>query len=430
MKPSTFVFALATPLLFLPSLCTAVPPSQTPVLLPKDARLAIVGDSITEQKLYSKYVETYLLAVAARPDVHVFQFGWGGETAGGFANRMQNDLSVFTPTVATLCYGMNDGAYHPYDAATGKRYEDSLRTVLTKLVEGKVHAVVGTPGAVDSKYFVKPNFGPLNAAASYNESLANLGRIGKKLSAEFAQSFADVHTPMIESMAKGKAVLGEDYDVCGRDGVHPGANGQLAMAYAFLLALGCDGQVGEIILDFGGAATASPGHKVLAVSAGKIELESLRYPFCFEGDSKSSAGTRSILPFLPFNDALNRFTLKVANVSSARAKVTWGEESREFTREQLAAGINLASEFSKTPFDDSFKGIMNAVATKQAYETNMIKGMISNFRSFSSELQNDPEMAGLFEGLRKKFAAKHAQLDTGIRAALLPVKHTITVRPL
>ena len=422
--------ALATPLLFLPLFCTAAETAQQPALLPKDARLAIVGDSITEQKLYSKYIEAYLLAVAARPDVHVFQFGWGGETAGGFATRMQNDLAVFQPTVATLCYGMNDGAYHPFDAATGKRYEDSMRTVLTKLVDGKVHAVVGTPGAVDSKFFAKNTFGTLNAAASYNESLATLGQIGKKLSGEFGQSFADVHTPMMESMAKGKAALGEDYDVCGRDGVHPGANGQLAMAYAFLRGLGCDGQVGEISLDFAGKATASAGHKVLSSAAGKVELESARYPFCFDGDAKSSGGTRSILPFLPFNADLNRFTLKVANLSSARAKVTWGEESREFTKEQLSTGINLAAEFAKTPFDEPFKGVMNAVATKQAYETSIIKGMISNFRSFSAEVQKDPELAALLDGLRKKFASTHSQLDAQARAAFVPVKHTLTVTSL
>ena len=422
--------ALAAPLFLLPVLCPAADRSLQPALLPQDARLAIIGDSITEQKLYSKYIETYLLAVASRPDVHVFQFGWGGETAGGFANRMQNDLSVFRPTVATLCYGMNDGAYHPFDAATGKRYEDSMRTVLTKLVEGKVHAVVGTPGAVDSKFFAKTTFGTLNAAESYNESLATLGQIGKKLSGEFAQGFADVHTPMMESMAKGKAALGEEYDVCGRDGVHPGANGQLAMAYAFLRGLGCDGQVGEISVDFAGKAAASPGHKVLSSSAGKVELESARYPFCFDGDAKSSGGTRSILPFLPFNAELNRFTLKVTNLSSARTRVTWGEESHEFTKEQLAAGINLAAEFSKTPFDESFKGVMNAVAAKQSYETSIIKGMISNFRSFNTEVQKDPELASLLDGLRKKLVSTHSQLEAQTRSALAPVRHTIALSAL
>jgi hypothetical protein len=31
--------------------------------------------------------------------------------------------------------------------------------------------------------------------------------------------------------------------------------------------------------------------------------------------------------------------------------VKWGDETKEFTRQQLEAGINLVAEFSSTPFD-------------------------------------------------------------------------------
>src|SRR5689334_10291926 len=82
-------------------------PLNAAATLPPGARLAVVGDSITEQKLYSRYIEAYIVACAGRPDVHVFQFGWGGETAGGFSGRAANDLGIFHPTTVTLCYGMN-----------------------------------------------------------------------------------------------------------------------------------------------------------------------------------------------------------------------------------------------------------------------------------------------------------------------------------
>lgn len=98
-------------------------------LLPQGARLAIIGDSITEQKLYTKYMEAYLLACAGRQDMTVFQFGWGGETASGFANRAVNDLGPFKPTVATTCYGMNDGQYRPFVDEIGNNYENNMRKV-------------------------------------------------------------------------------------------------------------------------------------------------------------------------------------------------------------------------------------------------------------------------------------------------------------
>src|SRR5205823_14059162 len=44
--------------------------------------VAIVGDSITEQKLYSVFIEDYLLMCKpAGKDVKTMQFGWGGESS-------------------------------------------------------------------------------------------------------------------------------------------------------------------------------------------------------------------------------------------------------------------------------------------------------------------------------------------------------------
>ncbi|MBI3920891.1 MAG: SGNH/GDSL hydrolase family protein [Armatimonadetes bacterium] len=403
--------------------CAAAP------LLATDARLAIAGDSITEQKLYSKFMETYLLACAGRRDLHVFQYGWGGETAGGFAGRLENDLADFKPTVVTLCYGMNDGGYRPFDDNVGAGYSGNMRAILGKVTAmGITSVVVGSPGAVDTKFFAnRPSFGNASAAAGYNDSLRHLRDLDEKLATEFKQAFADVHSPLVEAMAKAKAALGEEYDVCGRDGVHPGPNGQLVMAYAFLKALGCDGNIGEITVDMKGGATATEGHKVLSASLGKVELESTRYPFCFDPDPKASGSTRSILPFLPFNQDLNRLVLKVKNLEAPKAKVTWGDESKEFARDQLEAGINLASEFTKTPFDSQFKKVLQVVGAKQAFETGMIKSMVTHFRWLNQEFTNDPDMLESVRSVRQKLTSRHDKWNEDVHAAVVPVKHTVTI---
>ena len=251
-------------------------------LLPEGARLAIIGDSITEQRLYTKHMEAYLLACAGRGDVKVFQFGWSGEKADGFAARLANDLAPFQPTVATTCYGMNDGSYKPFTDEIGKSYESNMRRVAAGLQKAGVQKIVlGSPGAVDTRYFVNTKFAPLSGADGYNKNLASLRDIDKRLATELGLGFADVHQAMLDAMAAAKASLGNEYDVCGKDGFHPGPNGQLVMAYAFLRALGCDGQIADITVDMNGAATASDGHKVAGGNAGSVELVSERYPFCF-----------------------------------------------------------------------------------------------------------------------------------------------------
>jgi len=397
--------------------------AEGPTQVPPNARLAIIGDSITEQKSYSKFIETYLLACTDRKDIHCFQFGWGGETASGFKLREENDLGVFKPTVATFCYGMNDGHYVPYADAIGKDYEANMRAVLTKAqAMGVKNIVAGTPGAVDTKYFNRAGC----TADQYNDNLAHLGAIDAKLSDELHTAFADVHKEMIDAMTQAKAALGADYDVCGRDGVHPQQDGHLLMAAAFLKGLGCDGNIGEVTVDMKGASSGSKGHQTTG-SNGTAEVTSTVWPFCFEGDAKFSGGTRSILPFCKFNEELNRYTLRVQNLDAAKAKVTWGKETKEFSKEQLAQGINLAAEFTQTPFNKAFFDLMNAVRLKQEYETPMIKNMISSFRNFATDAKNDPEIGAAIDTLKRKLLTKQQNLDVIVHEMLIPVKHTITV---
>src|SRR6476469_6262492 len=65
--------------------------ADEPALKPGD-HIAIVGDSITEQKLYSVFMEDYLLMCKPTPKLTITQFGWSGETSWGFAARMGNDM--------------------------------------------------------------------------------------------------------------------------------------------------------------------------------------------------------------------------------------------------------------------------------------------------------------------------------------------------
>ncbi len=394
------------------------------VTLKKGDRVAIVGDSITEQKLYSRYMEDYFAACAPQLDLWCVQLGWGGETAAGFLGRMDVDLLSFKPSVVTTCYGMNDGGYGPYRDGTGASYERAMRMLIEKTKASGARIVAGTPGAVDTRYYGR---GGAGAADIYNVTLEKLGQIDRKLAGELGVGFADVHAPMMSAMTAAKAKFGADFDVCGRDGVHPQADGHLVMAYALLKGLGLDGNLGTITLDMAGKAEATDGHKVVATEPGSAEIESARYPFCFTGDEKSSSGTRSILPFVPFNAELNRLTLVVKNLKAEKAKVTWGAESKEFARAELEKGINLAAEFPENPFSDAFKKVDAAVAAKQAFETTMVKQCFHDPALTGRMISDDPEAAAAAKTVLAKLQAKQDTLAKAVREAVVPVKHKIVV---
>ncbi len=396
--------------------------AEGPILKP-GARLAIAGDSITEQKLYSRFIEDYLTVCVPDLKVSVVQLGWGGERAPGFAGRMANDTEGFHPDVVTTCYGMNDGSYRAYEPAIGKPYEDAMRAIVRHFTGAGATVLVGSPGAVDLTYYR----GGGEAARVYNENLGQLRDIARKVAVETNQPFADVHEAMMSAMEKARAALGTDYDVCGRDGVHPGPNGHLLMAAAFLKAMGLDGDLGAITVDMKGQSTGERGHRVVSAQGGAVEIESSRYPFCFTGDEKSSGGTRSILPFCSFNQDLNRLTLVVRNLPWDEARVAWGASSKVFARADLERGINLAAEFPENPFREAFLRVDAAVGAKQAFETVMIKNYVTHIPRLVQALGDDAQTVAAVQDLRARLWARQARLTGEVRAAFVPVRHTLTV---
>jgi lysophospholipase L1-like esterase len=392
--------------------------------------VAICGDSITEQKLYSMDMADYFLMCQPQPKLSAIQFGWGGERAPGFLLRMKNDALVFKPTVATTCYGMNDGGY----TATTPQTLDTYRQAMTGIVDtfkanGVRFIVVGTPGAVDSYTYHHVNgaTAPNKEPQIYNQTLADLGQVAKEIAEKEGVGFADVHSAMIDAMAKAKAANGDDYPVAG-SGVHPEANGHLIMAYAFLKALGCDGNIGTITVDMkAGQAQATEGTTVVSDTKGTLELESTRYPFCFYGDNlKDPNSTKGMLPFLPFNQDLNRYMLVVKNAPSASLKVTWGTQSKTFSADDLAKGVNLAAEFLDNPFSAPFSAVQQKIAEQQAFETVASKQMLHSLPDWSKAL---PEVQDLLAQFPPKIFAKWDSLRDASAAAVVPVKHEIKIEP-
>jgi lysophospholipase L1-like esterase len=396
------------------------------LLLRKGDRVAIVGDSITEQKRYSKFMELYLLACVPELQLTMYQFGWSGERAPGFAARMENDMVPWKPTVVTTCYGMNDGSYRPYTDQIGKTYEQATLRIQTRCKELGARMIVGGPGPVGTEAWRSKE---PDADQYYNKNLAKLSEIAGRLAITNGFVYAGLHPLMMNVMQEAQLALGKDYRLCGGDGVHPGDNGHLVMAYAFLKAMGLDGAIGTITVDMTGKATATEGHRVLSAANGKITVESSRYPFCFFGKETDPNGTRSILPFLPFNRELNRYMLVVKNLPSQTAEIKWGDASKTFTKAELEAGINLADAFIDNPFSGPFLALDRVVSQKQARETRTIKSVITKFRGWKADFPDDKEFADATATLRRKLLGLNAQDAAQARAAVKPVTHTIQIIP-
>lgn len=392
-------------------------PAPAGRLLQPGDRVAIIGDSITEQKMYSRLIETYLTVCVPELKITARQFGWSGETAEGFLHRMTNDCLRFQPTIATLCYGMNDHRYRAFDEQNATWYSNNYAAVVVSLKAAGARVVLGSPGSIGKI----PPWAANNhtTAEEMNLNLCQFRNLDLAIAAQEQINFADVFWPMFTAGFAAHQKYGADYGVSGKDGVHPDWAGHLIMAYAFLKAMGLDGDLGSFTIDLGsGQATASSGHTVNSFTNGTLTVTSSRYPFCATGAADQDTSLRSGMTLVPFNADLNRLKLIVTGGTAPTYAVTWGDETRDYSAAQLAAGVNLAEDFAANPFSAAFAKVDAAVAAKQNYETRQIK-----------ELFHGPEGKADAEATAALTEKARQPLADAIATAFVPVTHTIRIQP-
>ncbi|SDT92899.1 Lysophospholipase L1 [Verrucomicrobium sp. GAS474] len=412
-------------LLVLSSLAAA---AHAAFLIQPNDVVALCGDSITEQRLYTVYVEDYLLMCQPTEGQRILQQGWGGERVPAFLERLKTDVFPFKPTVVTTCYGMNDGSYVPLRTELLETYRASLTDTVDALRKGGVREIVlGTPGCVDPATFRKQA-----SAAEYNETLRVFGEAARDVAEKTGVHFADLHTPMMDAMTKSKAFFGKDYGFIGTDGIHPSFNGQFLMAQAMLQGLGCDGAIGTITLDLASnRAEGTPGQKIVSAASGTVEVESTRYPFCLEGTAgKPEPSPAAIVAFTSFTDDLNRYLLVVKGLPGTKGKVTWSSPdktvslSQEFAVADLEKGVNLAALAGRNPFTATFNKVNEAVRTQQLNEVYVVKSFLHNFLQFK---QLAPGRNAEWDGMAAAVMERDNALYAAAAALVVPVRHTIQV---
>lgn len=394
------------------------------LLLQPNDLVCIAGDSITEQKIYSVYIEDYLLMCQPAPGLTTLQFGSGGAAAYVLGARTPNDLSYFHPTVVTMLYGMNDGQYKPLNDERSKAFRDGTVNSIEAVKKIGVRAVlVSSPTCVNG-----PKDHPAKTTM-YNQTLGAFGDMAREIAKNENVAFTDTHNIMLDVITKGEAVT-PDYSL-GGDGVHQGPAGHLVMAYSMLKGLGCDGAIGSITVDLSkNTAEGSPGQKIISVKDGTVQIESTRYPFCFNGDPTKPDTTTNldVLKYLPFNDDLNRYMLVVRGLTTAKAKVTWGATSQEFSAADLAKGINLAAAFAPaTPFSDQFAKVDAAVQAQQKQETLLAKNFMSDFGRLKDAL---PDQTAILDEIVKRGKDQRDVLAKAAAALVIPIDHTLTITPV
>jgi len=327
------------------------PPSLPagPFALRDGDRVVFYGDSITEQRQYTAFVEDFVRTRFPALGVEFRASGWGGDRVSGGGGgsqdvRLSRDVIAHRPTVVTTLFGMNDAGYRKRDDVTQQAFQNGYRTLLARLrkdVPG-VRLTLLEPSPYDDVTRA-PDFD-----GGYNGVLVGYGAFVKNLAAKENAQSADLNAPVVAALGRAVAIDPQGAARLLPDRVHPAPGIHLVMAGALLKAWNAPALVSSVRLD------AAKGSVAEAVNA-KAE-----WTPAAPGNGFAWTQTDAALPFpldmrdptialalraSDFADTLDREMLTVTGLpaGSRHTLSCDGEKVAEFTAEALTAGVNLAT---------------------------------------------------------------------------------------
>jgi lysophospholipase L1-like esterase len=342
------------------SLLLAMRALATGFLIHDGDRVVFLGDSITEQRLYTTYIEAYTLARYPAWKLTFRNVGWGGDTSwlrqrahpdegnlfaaaeapqqamveDAVKRGLERDVLPLRPTVVMINFGMNDHSYQPFREDIFRAYVRS-QAQLAKVLEGAGARVAFlTPQPIEEKRSDPDQDVRNQSLRRFSDGLKG---VAVREGAVFVDEFAPYMSLMLrERAANPSAIIG------GGDAVHPGPPGHTLMAWAILKGLGAPAAVSR-------AEIAAPAGTVVAaencaISNVKVADSGLTFDRLDEAlPMPVDARAEAALKLAPVLDDLSRYELRVTGLVPGNYEVKIdGESVARVSHDKLAEGLNLS----------------------------------------------------------------------------------------
>jgi lysophospholipase L1-like esterase len=394
-----------------------VPGHGQTLALHEGDRVAFYGDSITAQRLFTRFVEDFMLT--RYPNLHVSfaNAGVPGDTVnGGYtgdrATRLNRDLFPHQPTVVAIMLGMNDGYYMPFDPKYldifENGYRDLARTIAAQAPSPRITLISPTP-------YDEVTHG--TEFARYNEVVSRHAAFVKELAASSHLAFSDFNqaeTNLLNAGARGNPKLAS---LLVPDRIHPSEASHWVMAGELARSWGLTPLVSSVRID--------------AVEGRVSEVQRAQVSGLDQKDGTLQwIQTDEALPLpLPLHDEMMQFVLglsdlavmdqemlRVDGLSAAQYTLKIdGHAIGYFTREQLATGVNLA--LYATPMQSQAKGVDGIELKRMRLdETNFIMSI------------EDPKVEGALDATRA-IEVKDAAFLAEERKQAQPKPHQFELSP-
>jgi lysophospholipase L1-like esterase len=396
--------------------------AQSPFYLHEGDRVVFYGDSITDQRLYTTFVESFIVTRFPHMNVAFTHSGWGGDrvTGGGGGPidiRLTRDVFPYRPTVMTIMLGMNDGSYKAFDDATFTTYKTGMEHILDSVAKSAPNCRITLiqPSPYDDVTRAPLFEGGYNAVLlRFSDYLAGLSR-ARHL------DLADLNTPVNAMLTKATATDKAQAERILPDRVHPTAAGHIIMAEALLKAWNAPAVVSDVEIDAATGAAHPTNARVRDVKTGAqvswTETESALPMPIDPRDKLLDLAVKSS----DFIDALDRETLRVTGLTSPSYELKIdGVTVGRFSNDDLTKGVNLAT--LNTPMLHQSLDV-HALTLKH---NNM---HFAKWRTIETGLANDASPATKLDAMEALDRLDN-ELVAEQRAAAQPKAHTFELAPV
>jgi lysophospholipase L1-like esterase len=405
-------------------------------------RVVFLGDSITEQRLYTTYIEAYALTRHPNWNLTFRNVGWGGDTAwlrqrahpdegqlfkaegeelstkvtDAVGRGLGRDVLPFKPTFVTVKFGMNDHSYQKFRPDIFRAYARSQTEIATVLKRAGARVTFLTPQPIEER---RPDPDIDDRNQSLRKFSDGLRGVAENTGAGFVDQFNPFMKLMLDARAENpKAFIG------GGDAVHPGPSGQTLMAWAVLKGMGATPLVSVAQIDASAQTAKTEACTISAVKMadGVLSFDRLDTSLPMPIDPRAEAA----LKLAPVLAELSRLELRVTGLTAATYDVLIdGESVGKVTSKELSEGWNFSN--AGGPITRQAREVLAGVFAKNEVFFNRWRNVqLFNLpgwaRGADIESQRNAEVARL--------DAQIAEQETKLNALRKPKVHRFELKPL
>ena len=320
-------------------------------------RVVFYGDSITAQRLYTRFMEDFVLTRDPQLHVTFWNAGIPGDTVNGgytgdMPTRLKRDLLPHQPTVITIMLGMNDGYYMAFNQKYLDVYEEGYRKLLDAVRSGapaaRVTLISPTP-------YDEVTHG--TEFAGYNEVISRHSGFVRELAESSRLGFSDFNQVETDLLIGGKQKDSPLAALLIPDRIHPAEASHWVLAAALAHSWGLSPVVSSVQLDATlGRASAAENTQVTDLTVKDGTLQWTQTDNALPLPLQLDDGMIQFVLSISGLGAMDQQLLRVNGLPAARYTLEIdGKKIASFAREQLAAGVNLA--LYATPMENQAKGV-------------------------------------------------------------------------